>query len=179
MTNCLFHSLSALMLKGYHYTSITSPYKPFQHPPANAKQFALNHIGEASEMDKSHLLKRALIAAGLGALGAIVWHDLSLADTVRVLNMQVPMPAIIGAATGGGTVLADVVHAYILPNTDPKNIKGMAVGVSVSGLGTIGILKLMGADGNSFHWDAFALGGGSYLVSEWIERNYGNILAFP
>lgn len=149
---------------------VTNPRLGIQNPPNSSRTME----------NKKALLKKALIAGGIGAIGAIVWHDLSFRDTVNIMNMSVPMPAVIGAACAGGSITADIVHMYLMPSKGPSNsMSAELYCVVVAGLGTIGFLKLAGADGDSFHWDAFALGAGAEFAANYLEKNFGSFLAFP
>jgi hypothetical protein len=143
-------------------------------------RFGLKRLPDASLVNmeaKKSMIKKALFAAGVGAVGAIVWHDLSFRDNVEIMGMMMPMPLVIGASTGLGSIVADTVHCYLMPQV--KGSTETIIGIGIAGIGTIGFLKLAGADGTSFHWDAFALGGASFILSDYLNKTFTGLLAFP
>jgi hypothetical protein len=132
------------------------------------------------QMDQ--MVMKALYSMGIGAVTSIAWYNMGVSDSVEVLGLPIPAPLAIGMATAGGTVAAEVAHAWILPKVMgtgyQKNMPSYVVGVATAGLGTLAILRIMGSS-SAYSWDGMILGGGSYAASEFISANFTYKLTFP
>lgn len=139
----------------------------------------------AAGISTKELIYKGLVAGGLGMGLGMIWYGMSFSRDFSVFGMNIPQPLVIGMATAGGQVFEDLVHVYLIPvspNRDSFFARGgsgeMAVGVAIAGVGTVAMLKLMGAEGG-YKWGAFWLGGVSNLGTELINSYIINKVAFP
>lgn len=132
--------------------------------------------------ERDQMVMKAVYSLGLGAVTAVAWYSMGISDSVDVMGLPVPAPLAVGMATAGGTVAAEVVHAWLLPKFlgqgYQRNIPSYLVGIAVAGAGTIAILRIMGS-GTEYSWDGMILGGGCYMGAEAISANFTYKLSFP
>lgn len=125
---------------------------------------------------------KACLAAGIAGIGSVVFYDDSMSNMVNLGFMRLPSPVAVGLAVGGSAVATDIAHAYILPhipgNAKFANIESMALGIAVSGLGTIGVIRFL-SGGGGFDWESFLLGAGSYVAADYLDSKlFGSVMAF-
>ena len=114
---------------------------------------------------------KAGIAGLIGVSGSLAMGE-NFANTASLGPLNMTAPLMVSVATASASVVADVAHCYVLSNIpmDQKwnNLESAAIGVAVSGLGTVAVLKLAGAANRSM-LGGVALGGASFMGADYIS----------
>jgi len=124
-----------------------------------------------SEQVKKIGTKAVLAGVASAVVGTVYFGN----GSVPVMGWNMPVYVPLAGSAAVGSVLSDVSHDYIL-NHIPKNekyinIESAALGVAVSGAGSLASLALTLPLAQGSYLPAFAIGAGSYVGADYLMHN--------